>query len=304
MKIHSSFLTYFDETCKSGSIRKAAKKLFIASSAVNRQILKKEEELGIKLFKRSHNGIELTQAGEILSQHITRTLSDYDRTMREIESCRNISSQGITIVGQESVVSRFLPPIFLELQSQFPGLATSFVAASGRKLNDYLMNGRADIALAFDPVPDPNIEQMASIELPVGAVISPSHPLSNLKSVSLEECIKYPLILPDESWPLQDILNKELASISNTNDIVATTSNSMEFLRTMLGQDSRIGFQTIIGLEEPIRNGALVHIPLTSKTHNFTQQFTICVNRNYEATPISSSILELLSQRLDRYTHS
>ena len=304
MKIHSVFLTYFDEVCKSGSIRKAAKKLFVASSAVNRQILKKEEELGTKLFKRSHKGIELTEAGEILSQHISRTLTDYDRTIREIAACREIDSQGITIVGQESVVSRFLPPIFLELQSQFPGLATSFVAASGRKLNDYLMNGRADIALAFDPVADPNIKQIASIELPVGAVISPSHPLSNLKSLSLEDCINYPLILPDESWPLQDILNKELSNISNTSDLVATTSNSMEFLRSMLGKELRIGFQTIIGLEESIRSGTLVHIPLASKNHNFTQKFTICVNRNHELTPISESILKLLSNRLDRYTRS
>jgi len=303
MKIHSVFLTYFDEVCKSGSIRKAAKKLFVASSAVNRQILKKEEELGTKLFKRSHNGIELTETGGILHQHITRTLSDYDRTMREIEACEDINSQGITIVGQESVVSRFLPPIYLELQNQFPGLATSFVAASGRKLNDYLINGQADIALAFDPVSDPSIEQIASIELPVGAIISPSHPLSKLESVSLEDCIKYPLILPDESWPLQDILNEQLSGISDTTDVVSTTSNSMEFLRTMLGKELRIGFQTIIGLEEPIRSGTLVHVPLVSQNHSFTQQFTICVNRNQEITPISKSILKLLSQRLDRYIH-
>lgn len=302
MKIHSVFLTYFDEVCKSGSIRKAAKRLFVASSAVNRQILKKEQALGIKLFKRSQNGVELTEAGQILSQHITRTLSDYERTMREIEACRDVNSQGITIVGQESVVSRFLPPIFLELQNQFPGLATSFVAASGRKLNDYLINGRADIALVFDPVADPKIEQFASIELPVGAVISPSHPLSDLKSISLQDCIDYPLILPDESWPLQDILNKELSKISGERDVVATTSNSMEFLRSMLGKESRIGFQTIIGLEESIRSGALVHIPLVSKNHSFIQKFTICVNHNHEITPISESILKLLSQQLDRYT--
>ena len=165
MKIHSVFLTYFDEVCKSGSIRKAAKNLYVASSAVNRQILKKEEELGVKLFNRTHKGIELTEAGEILSQHVSRTLSDYDRTLREINSIENTRNQGITIVGQESVVSRFLPPIFLELQEQYPGLATSFVAASGRELNNYLIKGRADIALAFDPVADPNIELIDSIDL-------------------------------------------------------------------------------------------------------------------------------------------
>ena len=117
MKIHSVFLTYFSEICKSGSIRQAAKNLFVASSAVNRQILKKEEELGTKLFHRSHNGITLTKAGEILSQHVSRTLSDYDRTMREIEASRGTRSQSLTIAGQESVVSRFLPPIYLELQN-------------------------------------------------------------------------------------------------------------------------------------------------------------------------------------------
>ena len=195
----------------------------------------------------------------------------------------------------------FLPPIFLELQSQFPGLATSFIAASGKKLNEYLISGQADIALAFDPVLDPDIEQIASIKLPIGAVISPSHPLSNKETVTLEDCIDYPLILPDESWPLHDILNRELASLSPTHNVVATTSNSMEFLRSMLGKESRIGFQTIIGLEEPIRSGDLFHIPLINHNHSFTQQFVICINRNQETSAISESILHLLSQRLDRY---
>jgi len=302
MKIHSIFLIYFDEVCRTGSIRKAAKNLFVASSAVNRQILKKEQELGVKLFTRTHKGIELTKAGEILSQHVSRTLSDYERTMREISATKTADAQGITLVGQESVVSRFLPPIFSELQSQFPGLATTFIAASGRDLNDYLINGRADVALAFDPVVDANIEQVDAIDLPVGAVVSPSHPLSKLQAVNLIDCIEYPLILPDESWPLQDILNKELSNISaNNHDVITTTSNSMEFLRSMLGKESRVGFQTIIGLEDSISSGDLVHIPLVSKEHHFTQKFAICINRNKEASRDTRAILRLIKKGLDLY---
>ena len=139
-----------------------------------------------------------------------------------------------------------------------------------------------------------------SINISLELYLTTTEHCVKLKHVSLEDCIDYLLILPDESWPLQDILNKELANISSISDVVATTSNSMEFLRTMLGKESRIGFQAIIGLEEPIRSGALVHIPLTSKNHNFTQIFTICVHRNQEITPINESILKLLSQRLDR----
>lgn len=96
MPIHSSFLKYFDEVCKCGSIRKAASNLHIASSAVNRQILKIEDELQVKLFERSHEGIKLTEAGELLSAHISRTLNDADRTLKEILSCNNKVTPSLT----------------------------------------------------------------------------------------------------------------------------------------------------------------------------------------------------------------
>ena len=41
--------------------------LYVASSAINRQILKVESELGVKLFERSHAGATLTPAGAILT---------------------------------------------------------------------------------------------------------------------------------------------------------------------------------------------------------------------------------------------
>lgn len=66
MPVHSAFLKYFHEVCKTESIRKAARNLYVASSAINRQILMMESELGVKLFERSHAGATLTPAGELL----------------------------------------------------------------------------------------------------------------------------------------------------------------------------------------------------------------------------------------------
>ena len=50
--LHSRLLRYLDEAARLGSIRKAASRLNVASSAINRQILALEEELGVPIFER------------------------------------------------------------------------------------------------------------------------------------------------------------------------------------------------------------------------------------------------------------
>ena len=44
--MHNSFLKYFDEVARQGSIRKAAKVLDISSTSVNRNILRTEKTVG------------------------------------------------------------------------------------------------------------------------------------------------------------------------------------------------------------------------------------------------------------------
>ena len=44
--IHNRLLKYLDEVSRAGSIRKAAVRLNVASSAVNRRIIELEDDLG------------------------------------------------------------------------------------------------------------------------------------------------------------------------------------------------------------------------------------------------------------------
>jgi hypothetical protein len=60
MRIHSSAIHYFDAVRRAGSIREASRRLNVASSAVNRQILKLEAEIGAPLFDRLPGGLKLT----------------------------------------------------------------------------------------------------------------------------------------------------------------------------------------------------------------------------------------------------
>ncbi len=51
--LHARMLSYLDEVARCGSIRKAAANLSVASTAINRQIIALEQELGEPLFEEA-----------------------------------------------------------------------------------------------------------------------------------------------------------------------------------------------------------------------------------------------------------
>lgn len=66
MPAFSRFLRYFVVVGRLGSIRKAAEILNVSASAIDRQILNVEADIGIPLFERLPTGLRLTAAGEIM----------------------------------------------------------------------------------------------------------------------------------------------------------------------------------------------------------------------------------------------
>src|SRR4030095_1873090 len=97
--MHASILKYFLEGARSGSIRKAAQRLFVASSAVNRQILQLESELGTELFDRLPTGMRLTAAGEVVLHHVRTTLHDFELLRSELDAQKGERSGHISIVA-------------------------------------------------------------------------------------------------------------------------------------------------------------------------------------------------------------
>lgn len=299
MPIHSAFLIYFQEVCRSGSIRAAARNLHVASSAVNRQILKVEKELGVDLFIRHPGGIRLTDEGRLLREHVERTMADAEKTLDAIRVLGAADHPVITIAGQESVIARFLPPVLVALHAEHPEVSTSFKAASGDALAELLLSGKADIALAFDPQPHPGIELFDTCELPVGAIMGPGHPLERRRGLALAECAPYPLILPDESWPLRRLLDREIEKLETPLNIV-TSSNSEEFLRTMFDHHLGIGFQTVMGIEPQLDKGELVFVPLGDGSR-MRQTFAVCIRKGRRRDDAIQRLTESLARRLTEY---
>lgn len=111
-------LRVFTTVADRGSILLAAGDLSVTPSAVSHQIKSLETQLGIPLFVRRNNAINLTQAGQHLHATTSSVLADLERTISALQRDEN----EVTIHLGVSLAVRWLIPAFEKLKERHPEL--------------------------------------------------------------------------------------------------------------------------------------------------------------------------------------
>jgi molybdenum-dependent DNA-binding transcriptional regulator ModE len=107
--LHSRLLNYIDEVARTGSIRKAADRLNVSASAISRQILALETQLGTPIFQRLPKKLNLTAAGEVLIGHVRQTLKELTRAQIKIEELKGLRRGEITVAMMSGLASNLVP---------------------------------------------------------------------------------------------------------------------------------------------------------------------------------------------------
>jgi DNA-binding transcriptional LysR family regulator len=259
--MHAAVLRYFDAVARLGSIRRAADSLNVASSAVNRQIIKLEEEIGTALFERQRTGVALTPAGEVLLRHARETLIDYDRARADMATLSGTVTGNVRIISLESLTLRFMPRVVTELAQAYPQMTLTVVGVDPSSIGDELRSGRNDFGVLFVDKRLSRIDVIESFPTSIGAVMRPDHPLATKRKLTLTECAKYPVVMLNDRWLLDGVMAAEFAG-SGARLVPRIVSNSVDFMRQAVLSGLGIGFFTPVGFLDEIARGELVHVPL------------------------------------------
>jgi DNA-binding transcriptional LysR family regulator len=259
---HYRELQYFEAVRRWGSIREAARNLDVAASAINRQILKLEADIGLKLFERLPEGMKLSSAGEIYARHAMNVLQDEQRLAGDFDALRGLRRGKISVVAAESLNSGFLPGLIRHMAETYPHVALSLRIAGSNDVPAALKAGDADVGLAFSLEAQPELHRAAAGRFRLGAVMRPDHKLASHKEISVATCALHRLVLPSREISVYTLLESQLRRLRGRLDVCAEV-NSMELMRTLTVELNAISFQSRLGLEAELAHGRLVFVPLS-----------------------------------------
>ena len=265
--MHSVVLKYFLEVARCGSIRKAAQNLFVASSAVNRQILKLEDELGTELFDRVPTGIRLNAAGERLQQHIRATLHDFHLTRTELDALKGERKGHVSVAAMDSLLIEFLPAAVEDFSDAYPAVRYSIRSAMPSEVPDLVLKGDSDIGICYLGKLPAGLAVVAKAHFPPGVVMAPSHPLAKKKEISFDDCRSQAFIQISNLSPIHSQVGAEFSSFWDELE-PAITCNSTPMVKRLLIGGKGISFFSKIGFMLELAKGEVVWRPLANAKIN------------------------------------
>ncbi|KAF1046861.1 LysR substrate-binding domain-containing protein [Xylophilus sp.] len=144
-------LAYFAGVAEAGSFSRGAATLHLSQPALSRQVQLLEEELGQRLLVRTGRGVEPTEAGVALLAH-ARAIFDLAEKARVDLAERQASPRGQVTVGLPPRVAYALAADLVErFRVAYPDAVISVQEGLSMRLREWLVAGRLDMALLFDP---------------------------------------------------------------------------------------------------------------------------------------------------------
>jgi DNA-binding transcriptional LysR family regulator len=289
--IHARMLRYLDEVARCGSIRKASITLNVAASAINRQIIALERELGTPLFERLPGHMRPTAAGEVLVTHARDTLKQHKRAIQRIETLKDARFASASIATVGGLALDMLSFALVEYRRDRPFTRFSVSVLSAEDVATQVAAGEIDIGFAFDLPTMPNLTVAASLFSGCGAVVLPDHELASKSTVRLGDLRRFPLIVPQTGVTIRDHFDHACTNAGLSIEPVLE-SNSFELLKHFALLDQGVAILNRIDVLHSQLSGDVVFIPIAEMA-----RFTQCLSVVHRAR---GSLAQLPSHLIDR----
>ena len=238
-------LKYFLTVAREENITRAAALLHLTQPTLSRQLMQLEEELGVKLFRRSQHHIVLTEAGMLLRRRAQEIVELAEKTARELRPAEEVTGR-ISIGSGDLRSMTYLAKLLAAFHRQHPRVQYEIYSGDSDGIKERIEQGLLDMGLLLEPVA-PSRYQI--LRLPVreswGVLVPEDSPLARREAVTPGELADSPLILTT-----RELMRREMIRWFGpyADRIQVAASGNLPYNQTQLAREG-LGIYLVIRLD-------------------------------------------------------
>jgi DNA-binding transcriptional LysR family regulator len=246
------------------SFTKAAEVLQMTQPAVTFQIRQLEEQLNVRLFDRSHNRIDLTEAGKRAFEYAEQIFGLYGEMENSIREVTGTVS-GLLRVGADNTAAQYvLPAILADFQAEFPEVHIQYKTGNAASVISMVENSFVDVAIVENSTDYRRLINKAFGIVENWVVFKHDHPMASRNSVDISELMNEKWILREENDPTREAF---FAYLRSRNVDVKKLCCTLEFdgdeaIKMAVSRGRGIAVLPQPAIEEAVRSGEVAAVRL------------------------------------------
>jgi DNA-binding transcriptional LysR family regulator len=204
-------LKVFHTVARLLSFTKAAEALHMTQPAVTFQVRQLEEYFNTRLFDRTHNKVNLTPAGERVSEFAERIFDLYSEMENTVRDLTGEISGAITIGASTTIAEYLLPALLGEFKNQYPDINLRLKVSNSEGVVSMVEHNVIDLGLVESPVSNKNLIVEVCHDDQLVVVTAPDHELAKRGGkVKAADIVRYPFVSREEGSGTRDFIMQYL----------------------------------------------------------------------------------------------
>lgn len=234
-------LEYFQMVCRLNNMTRAAERLHVAQPAISVALQKLEDEMGVQLFERSQKQFTLTAEGHVFLQRAEDILHRSQDAIIEMHEYRELK-KGTVKLGVPPMIGCYLfPRIFAGFKQVYPSIDLTVIEEGSLAVRSMIERDELDLGIVITS----NLVRTLGTKLitkgEILLCLSPSHPLSELSTVTFEQLKNEPFILLKEDTYHRKYILEECKKYRFQPRIVLSSSQ-IETIKGLVAKGVGISF--------------------------------------------------------------
>lgn len=239
------------------TIAAAARQLGLTAPAVTLQIKQLEDDVGLPIFTRTHDGMRLTSAGSAVLNAANAVETSLRAMADEVGAIKGVRS-GMIRLGAVSTAKYFAPRLIAAFRQTFPDIEIKLTVGNRLAIVADLKAYESDIALMGRPPVDFPVSATFFGDHPLVMIAPPDHPLVTERDISRERLLQETIIIREPGSGTRSSLEVFFADRADGLEAASAEMGSNETIKQAVMAGLGIAFISAHTIAFEVEMGRLV----------------------------------------------